>query len=88
MPDKRCQPPEEDMVDPVKGAGLFEGHEISRLLDHADRGVIAARVAADGTERLVGLGEMEAHLAVLDLLLGGPNRVGQFEGFFRRTPKT
>jgi hypothetical protein len=77
---ERCQATQEDMVDSVEGVGFFEGHEVARLLDHADGRVITARVAADCTNGLVGLGEVKAHLAVLDLLFGGADRVGEFEG--------
>ena len=81
MPGERGQPAQEDVVDPVEGARLFEGHEVARLLDHADGRLIAARVAADGTDGLVGLGEVEADLAMADLLFGGADGVGQLEGF-------
>ena len=54
--------------------------QVARLLDDADGRLVAARVAADGAERLVGLGQVEADLAVADLLLGGADRLGQLEG--------
>ncbi len=69
MPGERGQPAQEDVVDALEGAGLFQGHEVARLLDHADGGLIAAWVAADRAERLVGLGQVEADLAMADLLL-------------------
>ncbi len=79
---ERRQPAQEDVINAVECAGLLEGHEIARLLDHANGRLITARVAADGADGLVGLGEMEADLAMLDSLLGGPDCVGQFECFF------
>ena len=84
MPGEGRQPAQEDVVNTVEGAGLFEGHEIARLLDDADGRLVAARVAADGADGLVGLGQVEADLAMADLLLGGADRLGQLEGFLGR----
>ncbi len=79
---------EQDVVDAVEGASLFQGHEVARLFDHADGGLIAAGVAANRAQRLVRLGQVETDLAVSDLLLGGTNGLGELKcllaGHFKR----
>ena len=77
------QPAQEDMVDPLVGSRFLHGQQVSRLFHHADDSLIAPGVAADRTDRLVGLGEMVADLAMLDLVLGCPDRLGQLEGLLR-----
>ena len=70
------------MVNSVECAGFFQGHQVARLFDDADGGLVASRVAADGADGLVGFGQVEADLAMADLLFGVADGVGQLEGFF------
>src|SRR5262245_35399674 len=72
------------MVHTVESTGLFQGHEVARLLDDAHGALVAARVAANGADRLIGLGEVKADLAMADLLLGCADRLGKSEGFLGR----
>ena len=58
------------MVDAVERARLFEGDQVARLFDDADGRLVAAGIAADRADRLVGLGQVEADLAMADLVLG------------------
>ena len=44
--------------------------------------MVALGIAADRTDGLIGLGEMEADLAMADPLFGGADGVGELEGFF------
>ena len=64
--------------------GLLQGQQVARLLDHADQARVAPGVAADGAERLVGLGQVEAGLAVADALLDVADRLGQRQGLLGR----
>ena len=72
------------MVDTVEGASLFQGHQVTRLFDHADGGLIAAGVAANRAQRLVRLGQVETDLTVADLLFGGTDGFGQLKCLLAR----
>jgi hypothetical protein len=56
-------------------AGPLDGHDVRGLLDDADGALVAALVGTDPTE--LALGDVEATLAVADLLLDGEQDVGE-----------
>ena len=73
------------MVNALKRGRFLDGEQVPRLLDHANKPLVTARVAADRADGLFRLGEMEADLAVPDLLLGRADGLGQLKGLFRGT---
>ena len=79
-PLQRGEPAEQDVVDAAEGPGLLQRQQVAGLLDDADEARVAPRVAADGAERLVGLGQVEAGLAVPDLVLDVADRLGEGQG--------
>ena len=68
------------MINTVEVRRFFECHQIARLLDDADGGLVASGVAADRADGLIGLGEVEADLAMADLLFGVADGLGKLEG--------
>ena len=74
------QPPEKNVINARIRPGTLQGHQVAGLLDHADQPLVAPRVAADGAKRLVGLGQVEASLAVANPFLDRPDRLGQGQG--------
>ena len=65
----------EHMVDAAVDPGLLDGQDVERLLHHADSGVIAAAVGADGAR--VFLRDVVADRAETRTLAQGTQRVGQ-----------
>ena len=65
----------EHVVPAAEGTGPLNGHNVLGLLDHAQRGLVAARVAADRARVL--LGDVEADRAELHPLLDRTDRVGE-----------
>ena len=82
----RGESAQQDVVDAGERARLLQGEEVPRLLDDADQGGVAAGVAADRAEGDVGLGQVEAGLAVADALLDRSDRLGQRQGLLGRAP--
>ena len=56
-------------------AGLFEGNEVSRLLDHQDASMLTPRVGTQLTG--IGVGEVPADATVPDVALDLVDRSGQ-----------
>ena len=73
----RRQRAAEHVVAAVELARALDRDHVARLLDHADRGGLAALVLADAAGGLGG--EVEADLALPDGLLDLADRVGQRE---------
>src|SRR6185312_1041537 len=76
---QRSQSPEQDVVDAAEGPGPLQGDQVPGLLDDADQAGVSARVAAEGTKWLLGLGQIEAGLAVADAVLDVADRLGERE---------
>ena len=65
----------EDVVEALELARPLEGEDVERLLDDAQAGLVAARVAADRTERLIA--DVEAAVAEDDLVADVDERRGE-----------
>ena len=75
----------EDVVEALELAGPLEGEDVERLLDDAQPGRVAARVAADRAERLVA--DVEAALAEDDLVADVDEGRGQRPRLGIRAPE-
>ena len=73
----RRQRPAEHVVAAVELAGALDRDHVARLLDHADRGRLAALVLADAAGGLGG--QVEADLALAHRLLDLADGVGERE---------
>src|SRR5262249_27686279 len=69
---------EQDVIDAADHARGLELQQILRLFDDDDLRLVAARVGADGAG--VGLGEIEADAAVVDVFLDVADGVDKTEG--------
>ena len=68
----------EHMVQAVVFPGALKGDDVFDVLHHADGGAVPLLIPADAAQPL--LGEVEAHRAGMDLLMGGKEGVGEFLG--------
>ena len=73
------QPSTEHVVEPVVGAGAFEGDDVGWLFDHADDGLVAFWRLAERSRGGRAL-EKSANLAMDDPLGGGFQGSGQLHG--------
>ena len=69
----------QDVVEPLVLMGVLDAHHVLDILDDADGGGVARRVAADGT--YLCLADVVAHAAVADLTAQLDNRLTEVDGF-------
>ncbi len=74
-----------DVVAALERAGALDGQDVERLLDHAQAGVVARRIGADGAQRTGA--DVEARLAVHDLFANGDEGGGQHPCLSLRGPQ-